>query len=218
MRPRSRNRAATSASSRFAEGSCDRSAVQMSRTVVPVPRSPAAAPEQTAAIPSSSAEPAPHVEQRPPADLDIPDTIPSLGLDELPVTCSRASASCSSAIGRSNARSSSACDAPLAGAMSAARIAGSESGAAMPRDLARWSAVSGRTDPSRWRCSSAFGIARSHAARSPCRGTDRGWRRPHDSMLRCRPRDDQHRVPRARGHFRISSAFSCATAGRAVPH
>ena len=65
-----------------------------------------------------------------------------------------------SAIGRSNARSSSAWSAHGIGAMSAARHRRPTSvGASIPRVRASSSAVSTRSEPSRWRWSSALGIA-----------------------------------------------------------
>ena len=83
VRPRSRKRAAVSASSTFASGSWERSAVQISRTVVPVRAAASAAPAQTAAIPSASGQAAGHVQQRTPADLDVADVVGRLRLDEL---------------------------------------------------------------------------------------------------------------------------------------
>ena len=69
--------------STFAAGSCERSAVQMRRTTVPVLAAASRAPAQTAAIPSASERPRGHVEQRSPADLDVADAVGGLRLDEL---------------------------------------------------------------------------------------------------------------------------------------
>src|SRR5688572_26100265 len=72
---------------------------------------------------------------------------------------SSASASCISAIGRSNAPSSSAWSAHGIGAIRPADMPIQSVGASMPRVRASSSAVSTRNEPSRWRWSSAFGIA-----------------------------------------------------------
>ena len=83
---------------------------------------------------------------------------------------SRASASCIRAIGRSNALSSSACDVDGIAPTSAPDMPTQSRGASTPRVRASSSAVSIRTDPSRWRCSSAFGID-SMSRRRACRAT-----------------------------------------------
>ena len=113
-----------------------------------------------------------------PADLDVADAVGGLRLDELGATRSRASASCSSAIGRSNARSSSAWSAHGIGATSAPDIPAQSRGASTPRVRARSSAVSTRSEPSRWRWSSAFGIASTQAAQARAPVSGRGGRSP----------------------------------------
>jgi hypothetical protein len=88
--------------------------------------------------------PAPYGAAGPP-DLDVAHPFRCLVLDQFCcVTRSSASASCISAMGRSNARRSSAWEAPWAGAINAARISAGERGAFTPRVRASSSAVSGR--------------------------------------------------------------------------
>src|SRR3954451_8946752 len=182
--PCSRNWTATRARSAFAAGSCERSAVQINRTTVPVRKDASRAPAHTAPMPSTSARP-PETCSRGPHRISTYRT-PSAAFvsTSSAVIRSSASASCMSAIGRSKARSSSACDEHGIGAMSAADIASHVAGASIPRVRASSSAVSTRSDPSRWRCSSAFGIA-STSLRSagPVRGVLESVMR---SMLRFR--------------------------------
>ena len=55
----------------------------MSRTSTPKRAAASRAPATTAAIPSASGSPRRHVEQRPPADLDVADPVGGLRLDQL---------------------------------------------------------------------------------------------------------------------------------------
>ena len=118
---------------------------------------------------------------------------------------SSASASCMSAIGRSKARSSSAWSAHGIGAMSAAAIPGASVGASTPRVRARSRAVSIRSEPSRWRWSSAFGMASTARRRAvPAGGSVAGSFTPPmlPSSHVDHPRDRRQRLrrqpPRAR--------------------
>ena len=77
------SRAAVSASSTFAAGSCDRSAVQISRTSVPVRAAASRRPARHRRDAIREGEAARGVERRPPADLDVADALGRLRLDEL---------------------------------------------------------------------------------------------------------------------------------------
>ena len=67
----------------FAAGSCERSAVQISRTTVPVRAAAAAGAGADRGDPVGQRQPAGDVEQRAPADLDVADAVGRLGLDQL---------------------------------------------------------------------------------------------------------------------------------------
>ncbi len=147
----------------------------MSRTVAPVRAAAAAAPEQTAAIPSARDNPRATCRSGPHRISTYRTLSAAFVSTSSAVIRSSASASCISAIGRSNARRSSAWSTHGIGAMSARDMPAHEPGASMPRVRASSSAVSMRSEPSRWRCSSAFGIAATSRRRVGPAGASMAW-------------------------------------------
>ena len=150
---------------RFASGACDRSRVAIRRTSMPWRAAAAEAPRATASTtfrPVSPRSTCSSGAQRISAYRTLSKALSST---RSAAVRSSASASCISAIGRSKASSSSAWSVAWSGPTRTPRMPSNVRGASMPRVRAISSAVSMRSEPSRWRCSSALGIARTRARR-----------------------------------------------------
>ena len=128
-------------------------------------------------------EPARDVEQRTPADLDVADVVGGLGLDEV----HRDPLERLGVLQERDRQVEGAQELGLVGQLcgaptSAADIPSRSVGASTPRVRARSRAVSTRSEPSRWRWSSAFGIRLEEADGGIGeRAGDAGGERPRTS-------------------------------------
>ena len=207
--------AAVSANPTFRSGSCERSAVEISRTVMPVVHAAALAPRTTAAIPSAN---------------DSPRATWSNG-----PSGSRRSGRCRRPCPRPARRRCARAPRRPASARWAGRTPQQlglrrsrhlpdeclghrepAAGASIPRVRASSIAVSTRSEPSRWRWSSAFGI-RSRRRRSGARRRPGPVRRAHGpdaTIPPPRPRDDSAPASPARAGGRPWLASATRPAAR----
>ena len=181
---------------------------------------------QTAAIPSASDSPPVDVEQRSPADLDVAHVVGGLRprrARRRSVRAPRRPASARSA-GRI-ASSSSACDVPGISPTSASDIPTQSRGASIPRVRASSIAVSIRNEPSRWRWSSALGIAssrpsagRSRRRRGHATVDRRGGHRADATIPPPRPSSRSRTPPTATPTRRTALARIVDPSRQAVAH
>ncbi len=178
--PSPTKRTASSAISRFRSGGCERSATAMSRISTPVAAAPRPRARDHRRDPVPQREPALRVQRRRPADLGVARPVRRHVLDQLV----RDALQRLGVLHQRDRQVEGAQQLELALAADRSDQAVAHRSRFMPSSRPRWrassSAVSGRSDPSRWRCSSALGIRAMSAStgsatvdRPPARRRDR---------------------------------------------
>ncbi len=157
------NFADSDATARLVSGGCERRATAISRTRMPVAAIPERAPSTTAWIEVAQVQFAEQVESGSPADLRVPGAIRGDILDQLVRDTRDRRRVLHDRDWEIERLEELGLVCGLRRTPSRAVIASRSMPSSRPRSRASSSAVVGRSEPSRWRCSSALGMRRKRS-------------------------------------------------------